>query len=334
MRRSALSTRRALPAVLALGIVSTLTLSACSADGEDTDGGTGAAADCAPSGEASDSVNVEGDLGEAPEVSFDTPLDAESTQRTVVIEGEGSEAAVLGDTVTVSYTLYNGSTGEQIETTGHTEESDRVPFELDESLYLPGIVEALNCSVLGERIVAVVPPEDAFGETGNEAFGVGADDALVFVMDVVEPRDITAEITTVEPGSEGMPSVVYGDDGVPTVTIPDAEPPAELTLAVLSEGDGDVVSEGDSVEVHYTGVNWTTGETFDSSWPGGSPATFATNQVIPGFGAALVGQPVGSQIVVVIPPSYGYGENGNPSAGISGTDTLVFVVDVLGTTGN
>jgi peptidylprolyl isomerase len=33
----------------------------------------------------------------------------------------------------------------------------------------------------------------------------------------------------------------------------------------------------------------------------------------------------------VVPPADGYGKSGSSSAGIKGTDTLVFVVDILGT---
>jgi peptidylprolyl isomerase len=36
-------------------------------------------------------------------------------------------------------------------------------------------------------------------------------------------------------------------------------------------------------------------------------------------------------VVIVMPPADGYGAKGNPQAGISGTDTLVFVVDILKT---
>ena len=53
------------------------------------------------------------------------------------------------------------------------------------------------------------------------------------------------------------------------------------------------------------------------------------NGVVPGFAQALEGQTVGSQILAVIPPELGYGEAGNEGAGIKGTDTLVFVVDIL-----
>ena len=113
------------------------------------------------------------------------------------------------------------------------------------------------------------------------------------------------------------------------ITVPKTDPPAELEIAVLKQGDGAEVADGASVTVHYTGVIWGTGEVFDSSWPKGAPATFTTEGVIPGFGKALVGQKVGSQVLAVIPPAEGYGEAGQGS--IKGTDTLVFVVDILAT---
>jgi peptidylprolyl isomerase len=90
-----------------------------------------------------------------------------------------------------------------------------------------------------------------------------------------------------------------------------------------------VVPEGANVTVHYTGVNWNTGVIFDSSWTRGEPTTFNTRQVIGGFTAALEGQTVGSQVLVVIPPDQGYGAAGSPPD-IGGTDTIVFVVDILG----
>ncbi len=98
---------------------------------------------------------------------------------------------------------------------------------------------------------------------------------------------------------------------------------------MLKKGDGPVVGEGADVVVHYTGINWNTGVIFDSSWENGSPATFNTRGVIGGFTAALEGQTVGSQVLVVIPPDQGYGAAGSPPD-IGGTDTIVFVVDILG----
>ena len=115
----------------------------------------------------------------------------------------------------------------------------------------------------------------------------------------------------------GLPTVELADDGAPTITVPDAEPPTELIVQPLIEGDGAVVEAGQTITVHYTGVIWDTGAVFDSSWESGSPATFeiGTGAVIPGWDEGLVGQTVGSQILLVVPPAKGYPE-GSPDGSI------------------
>jgi len=58
---------------------------------------------------------------------------------------------------------------------------------------------------------------------------------------------------------------------------------------------------------------------------------FQLGQLIPAWNTGLVGVPVGSRVMLVVPPAQGYGKNGQASAGIKPTDTLVFVVDILAT---
>ncbi len=156
---------------------------------------------------------------------------------------------------------------------------------------------------------------------------------MVFVFDLIDvsiPLE-RATGTAVEP-PEGLPVVTLAEDGKPTIEIPDTDPPGELVGQVLIEGDGAVVEAGQNLTVHYTGVIWPGGEQFDSSWDREEPAAFdiGVGSVIPGWDETLVGQTVGSQLLLVIPPEDGYGADGNASAGIDGTDTLVFVVDILG----
>ena len=78
---------------------------------------------------------------------------------------------------------------------------------------------------------------------------------------------------------------------------------------------------------------WDGNTVFDSSWEKGAPATFVVSasddsQVIPGFSKAIIGQQVGSQIGVIVPPSEGYGDQGN--AQVPAGSTLFFVIDILG----
>ncbi|RNL60496.1 FKBP-type peptidyl-prolyl cis-trans isomerase [Nocardioides marmoriginsengisoli] len=121
-----------------------------------------------------------------------------------------------------------------------------------------------------------------------------------------------------------------GSDSKDSSDKAEVKQPTDLVLKVIKEGDGATVGTGDSVTVDYQGTNWDTGKVFDESY-GKQPATFSTDQVVPGFGAALVGQKVGSQVMVSIPPKYGYGETGNAQAGIKGTDSLLFIVEIKST---
>lgn len=292
---------------------------------------TSATAECTTPGEASDAVNVTGDFGTAPAVTFESPLSSTETQRSVAIDGDGEWAAETGSLVEVTFTAYSAASGEEVDTTGYGDTATPAVLAVDETQYITGLVRALNCSVAGDRVVVVIPPADAFGDAGSTDFNITADDSMVFVIDVnnvVPPRATGVD----QPVTEGLPTVELADDGTPAITIPDTDAPSDLQIATLKQGDGDVVGAGDTVAVEYTGVIWASGEEFDSSWATPGLATFATDAVVPGFGAAMVGQTEGSQVIAVIPPAEGYGTAGNDQAGISGTDTLVFVIDILATT--
>lgn len=119
----------------------------------------------------------------------------------------------------------------------------------------------------------------------------------------------------------------FGDK--PEITFPDTAPPADLTVAVLSRGDGGVVEAGQTIDVDYLGQVWS-GRIFDNSYDRGSSIQFGIGigQVIAGWDNGLVGQQIGSRVLISIPPHEGYGPGGNPRAGIGGEDTLVFVVDI------
>jgi peptidylprolyl isomerase len=286
------------------------------------------------SGTASDKITVSGTLTKtAAKVPAKTT--AKKTERSEVKSGSGRKAK-SGDTVTVDYVAYNGSTGKKIDA---LETKAGTAFPLTSDL-LPGLDKALLCSSTGSRVVAVIPPSDAFGSTGNTQLGIGAKDSIVFVLDVLKVKAAPKSTPkpTVSPLAKangtpqtlpaGFPTVTLASNGAPTITVPKTTAPTKTEIADLKKGSGATVKSGDTVTVHYTGVIWDTGTVFDSSWTDGQPATFATTGVIPGFSKALVGQKVGSQVVAIIPPADGYGSAGSAPA-IKGTDTLVFVVDIL-----
>jgi peptidylprolyl isomerase len=122
----------------------------------------------------------------------------------------------------------------------------------------------------------------------------------------------------------------------PTVTFPASGPPKQLTDQTVIAGSGTPVAAGDTVITNYVGEIWPTKagsapKVFDSSFSRGAPTGFVlgTGAVIPGFDKTLVGKRMGTRMLLSIPPVDGYGSSGNSQAGISGTDTLVFVVDLL-----
>jgi peptidylprolyl isomerase len=125
-------------------------------------------------------------------------------------------------------------------------------------------------------------------------------------------------------------------DTKPTVTFPASQPPKQLIEQTLVSGSGTAVASGDTVITNYVGEIWPTKvgsqpDVFDSSFSRGAPAGFVigVGAVIPGFDKTLVGKQLGTRMLLSIPPADGYGPSGNSQAGISGTDTLVFVVDLL-----
>jgi peptidylprolyl isomerase len=309
--------------VLVAGLIASLV--ACSPTPAAPDVGD---CDVTPTGAAAEAVELSGRFGTKPEVTFDTPLTIETTSRVVSVAGEGA-IAQAGETVKADYLILNAETGELV---GGTEfgEGTAQSLPLDETI-IPGIVKTLQCSAVGSRVVGALAADDAWGADGSAQLGIEPDTSIVFVADVVGIADppLARADGEDQPPIEGMPTVVLDQNGAPTITIPATAPPAEFQLAVLKKGDGEKVPEGADVLVHYTGVNWNTGVIFDSSWERGTPATFNTRQVIGGFTAALEGQTVGSQVLVVIPPDQGYGAAGSPP-NIGGTDTIVFVVDILG----
>ena len=201
---------------------------------------------------------------------------------------------------------------------------------------LPGLEKALVGQRTGSRVLAVIPPADAFGSAGNSQEGIGPNDTLVFVVDM-DSTFATAGVpgTQTSTGGGALPTVTppaANSTAGPTITIPaNVTPPGTLQVKPLIKGTGPVVQKDDDIAVQYTGMIWRTGQVFGSSWSSGTPLTFSIGggQVIKGLDAGLLGQTVGSRVLLVIPPADGYGSAGSATAGIEGTDTLAFAVDIL-----
>lgn len=305
-------------------------LAACSSSSaEPSATSTAAAASCqnVKAGAASKSVKVEGDFRKSPTVTFDSPLKTTDLERSVVITGDGAEAKA-GASVDVALAAYAGATGKELTASAGFDGQAAQTITLDDTKYVPGLVRAVECLKVGSRAVLTGTAKEMFGNADISQFNLKEADTVVFVADLVDLVPTRANGTPVPP-QEGFPTVKLSKTGEPSITIPKTDPPTETKLAELKQGDGETVQPGDTVTVQYKGVIWRNGEMFDSSWSRGEPTSFPTTGVVAGFKKALEGQKVGSQVLVVIPPADGYGTAGNGS--IKGTDTIVFVVDILKT---
>jgi peptidylprolyl isomerase len=133
---------------------------------------------------------------------------------------------------------------------------------------------------------------------------------------------------------KSLPTVTghYGDK--PKIKVTKGVPASkQLVSTVLKKGTGPKVLKGDLLVADYLGSIYTTGKVFDNSYDRQAPSAFpiGVGKVVPGWDKTLVGVNVGSRVEMVLPPKYGYGAKGNTQSNppIKGTDSLVFVVDII-----
>ncbi|MFF9686731.1 FKBP-type peptidyl-prolyl cis-trans isomerase [Streptomyces sp. NPDC014623] len=118
----------------------------------------------------------------------------------------------------------------------------------------------------------------------------------------------------------------------PEIDFPGGEPPADLEIKEIWEGDGPVAQAGQTVSVHYVGVAFSTGEEFDASWNRGTPLQFqlGAGQVIAGWDQGVQGMKVGGRRQLTIPAHLAYGDRGAGGGAIAPGETLIFVCDLVG----
>lgn len=267
-----------------------------------------------PPGDASNAVIAGGDVGDAPAVEFPTPLIAEETQRSVLVEGEG-EPAAPGSIVRARFVYFDGATG------AAANESTRL-FPASGSAGQLG--EALACVTVGSRVAIVGPvAEVASGVLGN--IGETTEGTIVVVLDIEGIYLGKANGINQLP-QDGMPTVVTAVDGTPGISSTYVPPADEPRVATIKAGGGATVADGDTVVFHARSWNWSAGSTNSvtvggvDSWGTGSP--FAIEPSVESMGDqtlvdAIVGSQVGSQLLVVIPDA-------------DTSSATVYVFDILG----
>jgi peptidylprolyl isomerase len=114
----------------------------------------------------------------------------------------------------------------------------------------------------------------------------------------------------------------------PEIDAPTGPAPADLEISDITVGDGDEAQRGSTVDVHYLGVEFDSGEEFDSSWSRGESVNFPLAALVQGWQEGIPGMKVGGRRQLVVPPQLAYGPagSGHPLSG----KTLIFVIDLIG----
>lgn len=275
-----------------------------------------------------EAVSITGDVGSEPKVEWKGQMSADDLETEVLTEGDGPTLAA-GDEVVINYFVGNGFSQRTTYTSYADEPSGQLLTLSDD--FSPIFLAALKDQKIGSRVAVVGSAEASFGEGGNPELGVGNQDTVLLVMDLSSGVLDKSEgpKTPAKPWVPGLNQ----DKGVPTnfVFNKTPQPTAKLRVSELITGEGPTVEKGDLIVVNYLGQTYQGKKPFDESYSK-QPASFGIGigAVIKGWDQALVGKTVGSRVILSIPPDLGYGESGNEQAGIKGTDTLFFIIDILG----
>jgi peptidylprolyl isomerase len=283
----------------------------------------------ASSGKDLDAVAISGDVGTAPVVEWKSKMTASDVQTTTLTKGDGDTVAE-GDLVTAKLWIGNGFTQKEAYNSYKAGGAQQLTVNGQLS---PVLHDAVKGATIGSRIAVTTPADKLFGESGNAQLEIGNKDPLVLVIDLIsKPKPpLKGPEGKAQKAPSWAPKLVTKGAKVTALDFAKTpKPDGKLRSAALIKGSGPVVKKGQTITVNYLGQVYGGKAPFDESYSK-QPATFGIGegQVISGWDKTIVGQRVGSRLILAIPPKEGYGKAGQPDAGIKGTDTLYFVVDIL-----
>jgi len=319
-----LSVRR-LALIPALLSVCALSLTACGDDNKSQDPFAGG-----KSYDRLDAVTISGDVGAEPDVTWKGVMKAGKIESETLTEGDG-DALKGQDNVLAHLWIGNGYTQQTAFSTYAEKKAELLTVDNQ----LPDFLAAVRDAKIGSRLAITASAEEAFGETGNSQLGIANKDTVLVIVDLVSkvqdsPEGEHSEYPDWMPTPQFTKGVITGFD---FTNAPD--PTDDLRRVQLVKGTGPRVKKGQTIAVRYLGQAFDGDKPFDENYGDtgtGQPTTFTigTGAVIKGWDQGLEGVPVGSRVVLEIPPELGYGAEGSPDSGIPKNATLVFMIDILG----
>ena len=287
-------------------------------------------------------VTISGALGKAPDVKWKSGIayPSKTVTKTLV---KGSGAAVgSADSISANIWIGDGTTKLQ----AYSDYANGQPETLTLSKLGDEWKTILKGAHYGDRIAAVVASDKLLGEAGNPEMGIGTKDSLLVIVDLIkkttpEPSPSASPTTPAltAPKGKAVAAPAWAPkltlSGGPTSSVsgmtfqglPKPKKNGPLKKAILIKGTGAKVKATDTLTTNYFGTLYNAKTPFDESYTK-TPYTHALAEMIEGWKQALVGVPVGSRVVLQVPPSLAYGKEEKP--GIPPQSTLYFVLDILG----
>lgn len=252
-------------------------------------------------------LDVDGAPGNPPRLTYEKPFEVVRPAARTVWPGTG-ERLERDDPLLLNLYAEDGRDGTELQNTFRSAAS---PYTMTEASLGNHLFDALEGKRVGTRIMLMELDD-----------GV----PVLLVVDVLPTR---ASGTELPAPPDGLPQVTRDELGEPTIRIPrGTKPPSSLEVVPLIQGGGRQVERGQVVTVEIQAVTWAGAKPVESTWTDGAPpqsAQVGIGALIEGWDTGLVQQPVGSQVMLVVPPDLAYAGTRNPLAG----ETLVYVIDIL-----
>jgi hypothetical protein len=327
---------RRIPALVGATALLAATLAGCT--------GTSVLGGCTPeyvSGDSSSLVTATGKVGSAPKADFPTPLVAEKKPEVSVVTAGDGTVLGAGSQVDYDFTLYDGENGDELGKSGYDgAQFSRTGVGIDGgSEAASSVSTALECMTVGSRIALVTRWSDV-----KTAFAAEAADTLEDAQTVVVVIDALQGYLGKADGfnqlpADGMPTVVTAVDGTPGVSVLLQTVPKTSRSSTIKGGDGATLKADEKAVVMYSLWTWPTKAGDEpaqvgTTWSKHQAVTLALTDIKDGGGVptallkGLLGQKVGSQVLVVMAP----GDDSFPAGQGPASDdsTYIFVVDILG----
>jgi peptidylprolyl isomerase len=319
------------PTLLLTGCGSSAKPAAADATGPCPSGSAAASPMAVPAPVSDDSAlpTVSGDFGKSAKI---TPAKGDPDGKFVVKTLSEGTGPVVGKQDFVGFNLVADTWGGRNWQNSYADGGPAALVDQSQTQMMPMFADAVQGHKVGSRVLVVAPPAAGFQNQGYPKYQITCHDTNVLAIDITMAiaHDAQASGTPQTPPAD-LPKVTMGDKAAAKFTITDAERnPKKLGVGVLIKGSGPVVKPGQQLFAQYTGALLKDGTVFDSSWSHGGATQFqiGAGKVIPGWDKGLVGQTVGSRVILSIPAADGYGSQSNQS--IPANSNLVFVVDILG----